>query len=139
MFKFKKIINKQGKVFMRRLSFYLKNGSTIKLHIITEDDSDEPHDHPWDFESFLIIPYIERIFFSKNKGGQEFSFISPKKHLPFTTIKRGMDMRHKTELYRFLGFKIPAITIGFYGPKKKLCSLCTELGYCKESKKLKHV
>jgi hypothetical protein len=42
---------------------------------------------------------------------------------------------HSVELKRLFGIKIPAITIGRYSEKKQLCSLCKDLGYCKQSKK----
>jgi len=127
IFKYKEIINTKGKVFLRRLSFYLKEGS-IKIHFITDDDTDEPHTHPWNYKSLLIIPYREKLFMRTG--------VFVKNHKPFKTVKRKMKMKHRVELYRILGIKIPALTIGVYSEKKQLCSLCEEAGYCKQKAKL---
>lgn len=119
--------------FIRRVSFYLKKGS-IKIHFITSDDNDEPHTHPWDFKSLLIIPYKEKTYIKKFEWGKDVfdtSIIS--KYKPFTLVIRKADEYHKTTLYRIFGIKIPALTIGYYGEKKQLCSFCQELGYCKEN------
>src|SRR5688572_20554125 len=53
-FKYKSIISNQGNIFLRRLSLYLPKGS-LKLHLITGDDSDVYHTHPWDFTSFILF------------------------------------------------------------------------------------
>lgn len=113
--------------FIRRISFYLKKGS-IKIHFITSDDNDEPHTHPWDFKSFLIIPYKETLHLHTT-GKKMIEF----RHKVFTMIERDAMDNHKTSLYRIFGIKIPALTIGYYGEKKQLCSFCQALGYCKEN------
>ena len=87
------------------------------------DDKSEPHTHPWDFKSFLILPYRE------NLDGVNYN------HFPFTLLNRSMNQKHRITLYRIFGFKIPALTIGFYGKKKQLCSFCQSLGYCKSEGK----
>lgn len=120
-----KTINTQGKIpFLRRLSVYLKSGKSIKLHLIIHDDLDEPHDHPWDFKSLLLIPYKEILYKKDTQYPQFF------KHFPFTIVKRNMSDKHITYLYRIFGMKIPAVTIGLYSKKKQLCSFCREKGYC---------
>lgn len=43
-----------GRVFLRRISFYLKKGS-VKIHWIQNDDMDEHHSHPWDFKSLILF------------------------------------------------------------------------------------
>lgn len=125
LFKTKKIIS-GGKVFLRRLSIYLKKGS-LKIHIIQNDDMDEHHSHPWDFESFILFGgYVEETIDDfGNKRTEDFRIgdINKKKHYE----------KHKTKLHRFLGIKIPAVTIGYYSDKLELCSFCKSLGYCKLS------
>lgn len=111
-----KTIRTLGKLpFLRRLSIYLNNGNSIKIHLITEDDLDEPHDHPWDFSSFIVF------------GG----------YWEGTTLYRTGDVnvkfhhqKHKIKLRRLLGYKVPTLTIGIYSEKKQLCSFCREAGYC---------
>lgn len=113
--------------FLRRLSIYFKNGS-IKIHLITRSDKDEPHTHPWDFKSLLIIPYKEQVFLGKDsKLHLNFN------HKSFKVVKREANDRHRTKLYKMFGIEIPALTIGWYGHKKQLCSFCSTLGYCKEN------
>ena len=116
-FKFKKIMS-DGLPFLRRLSVYHKKGS-IKFHLMTNDDKCQPHTHPWDYVSFLILPYREWL-----DGIQLY-------HSPFSLLRRQTNQRHRITLYRFMGIKIPAFTIGNYGNKKQLCSFCQALGYCK--------
>lgn len=117
--KYKQIIQGNGKLFLRRISFYLKEGS-IKLHIITGDDCDEPHSHPWDFKSFILFG-----------GYKEDCEGIVKEYRTFSVNKKIHHQKHKTTLFRLFGFKIPAITVGIYSKKLKLCSFCEELGYCK--------
>ena len=115
-----KTIRSQGKAFIRRLSFYKKDGTTIKAHLITDDDNDkEEHSHPWDFKSTLLIPYKEIV------NGEEV------RHYMLETVERKHFETHKVKLYRVFGIRIPAITIGVYGKKKVLCNFCKSLGYCR--------
>src|ERR1700722_2050732 len=51
--KFKTIV-KRGRVFLHRLSIPFRRGS-IKLHLILNDDYGDPHIHPWEFWSFLLL------------------------------------------------------------------------------------
>lgn len=113
-----KTIKDMGLPFLNRISLYTKDGS-IKIHLMVGDDKSEPHTHPWDFKSFLILPYKENI------DGIEYH------HRPFTLLNRTMNQKHRITLYRFMGIKIPALTIGSYKKKKQLCSFCQSLGYCK--------
>lgn len=119
MLKFKTIHSK-GKAFIKRLSFYRKDGSSIKLHLILNDDLDEPHDHPWDFSSLILFGgyYEDDILFKTGNINMKYHF-----------------QKHKTRLRRFLGIKIPTLTIGIYSEKKQLCSFCKDVGYCLSSKK----
>ncbi len=128
-----KLIRAKGKPFLLRISFYRKNGSSIKIHVMLGDDIDPvPHSHPWDFTSFLLIPYKEDIYMEKMG---KFTKVKTYFHSMFTKVVRDRFLLHQTSLYSMFGIKIPAITIGKYSEKKQLCSLCTELGYCKSSKK----
>ena len=115
--KFKQIKD-MGLPFLSRVSLYTQNGS-VKIHFMVNDDKSEPHTHPWDFKSFLIIPYMENLDGEKHR------------HRPFKLLNRKMNQRHRITLYRFMGIKIPALTVGFYSKKKQLCSFCKDLGYCK--------
>lgn len=132
MIKFKIIKNHLGEWFLIRLSFNLKKGS-IKLHFILRDDIDKPHSHPWDFKSFLLIPYKE-VLYTEWVGRKEYFRYDLKKHKMFKLVERKSNTLHKTLLYTIFGINIPAITIGRYYEKKQLCSFCKELGYCKENK-----
>lgn len=49
----------------------------------------------------------------------------------FTLNRKRAEERHEIRLRRFMGLKVPTLTIGWYGDKKQLCSLCQELGYCR--------
>jgi hypothetical protein len=113
--KCKTIRNRNGNLFISRLSFYRKDGSSYKLHLILGDDEDEPHDHPWDFSSLILFGgyYEEDVLF-------KFGNINIKKH----------DTKHKTKLRRIFGIKIPTLTFGIYSEKKQLCSFCREVGHC---------
>ena len=112
-----------GKTFLRRTSFKFKDGSSLKVHLIVNDDLDkDEHTHPWDFKSFLLIPYKEII------NGKVV------KRRAFQVIEKLHTETHKVVLYRILGIKIPAITFGKYSEKLQLCSFCKDLGYCKQQK-----
>lgn len=119
--KFKKIVQ-DGIPFLRRLSIYTKTGS-IKFHLMTRDDTCRPHTHPWNYVSFLILPYKEWL------DGVQLC------HHPFSLLSRTMNQRHRITLYNLWGVRIPAFTIGNYGQKKQLCSLCQSLGYCRTTGK----
>ncbi len=117
--KYKEIIQGNGRLFIKRLSFYLKKGS-LKIHLIVNDDCDEAHSHPWDFKSFILFG-----------GYKEECEGSINKYRIFSVNRKLHHQKHKTSLFRFFGFKVPAVTIGFYSKKLQLCSFCQELGYCK--------
>jgi len=119
----RKTIFSQGKPFIKRLSVYLQDKSSFKLHLILNDDLDEPHTHPWDFTSLILFGgYTEESNGQKKKYG----FLRKNVKLHHAS--------HKITLFRVLGFKIPTITIGKYSKKLQLCSFCQQLGYCKMQK-----
>jgi hypothetical protein len=140
--KYKVIKTLNNIVFLKRISIYLKNGSSIKLHLILHDDLDEPHTHPWDFKSLLIIPYKEDLYNNKLVGAFDPAFdinnvnifsihqLIKYNHKPFTIVNRYHKDSHRTTLYTIFGIKIPALTIGIYSKKLQLCSFCQEAGYC---------
>lgn len=147
-----KIIKQDNKILLIRLSFKLKVGS-IKIHLILRDYREELHNHPWDFKSLLILPYKETASI-KNSEDSEYDMnkilklfsmgsditidyetqgiiIATIDHKPLALITRDKDILHRTKLYKILGIKIPALTIGKYSEKKQLCSFCKDLGYCR--------
>ncbi|MAD90338.1 MAG: hypothetical protein CMK64_11585 [Pseudoalteromonas sp.] len=122
-----KVIRESGGIFLIRLSFSFRDGS-IKLHLILDDDLGPDHKHPWDFKSFLLFGSYKELLEGKLLC-----------HKPFTFVSRKAQQRHKVILYRFLGVKLPCLTIGKYSKKytrwcerKKLCDGCCKLGYCKD-------
>lgn len=135
--KYKTIKPNGNSSFIKRLTFYLKNGS-IKIHLILSDDEDAPHTHPWNFTSFLIIPYKERIY-EKFDGIEKRMAVRLNLYYPLSINKKECNIYHKTQLYRIFGIKIPALTIGWYSNKIQLCSFCQDLGYCKEQKKVENL
>lgn len=118
-----KEIGDQGLPFLKRLSIYFPKGS-IKFHLMLNDDRSEPHTHPWDFYSFHLLGS-----YKENLDGTMLH------HHMFSLIKRTMNQKHRISLYRIFGFKIPCLTVGFYTPKKQLCSFCQSLGYCKSERR----
>lgn len=144
----KLIKHPNGDTFLIRFTKKLKKGS-IKLHIIWNDDIGS-HTHPWDFKSLIIFGgYIERTWkfygvnpFKIEENEVDIAEVMTSKTYGFLSVnKKQMNQKHQVILRRFLSVRIPAITIGFYGEKKQLCSLCKELGYCKteREKQLKNV
>ena len=139
--KFKKIYSNK-KLFLLRLTMYLRKGS-FKIHLMLNDDTEFPHNHPWDFKTLLIIPYKEDIY-EKNEDAlipyydYEVLANSTNKqsfnHKPLTYLKRTKDHIHLTTLYKISKYKIPALSIGYYSDKKQLCNICQSLGYCKQTK-----
>lgn len=130
---FKKITS-GGNSFIYRWSIALKEGS-IKVHLILNDDKDEPHTHPWDFTSLMILPYKEIVMPPDGSFGMSYDDAREERHYMFETVKRTHDQRHAVQLYRFMGMRIPALTIGRYSKKNTLCSFCKDLGYCKQTGK----
>jgi hypothetical protein len=122
--KFKTIV-KRGKVFLHRLSLPFRDGS-IKVHLILNDDVGDPHIHPWEFTSFLLLgAYREEV------GNQTTN------HWPLSVVRTPRNKRHRVILYRLFGFKVPCLTIGRYGPKiqewceqAELCDFCKPHGKC---------
>lgn len=125
-----KNIKNNGKTFLFRVSCKLKKGS-VKLHLIVDDDV-KTHTHPWDFKSLVLFGgYNETAYYDPS---DEWCFV--KKTYGFLSVnKKEMNIEHIVKLRRLFGVKIPALTIGIYGEKKQLCSLCKELGYCKSKNK----
>lgn len=128
--RFKNIKN-NGITFLYRLSCNLKKGS-IKIHLIVDDDVSY-HSHPWDFNSIILFGgYREMSYTSVN-----YMDLENKEYGWLSINKKQMNAYHKITLRRLFGKKIPALTVGIYGEKKQLCSLCQELGYCKSQKQKK--
>jgi len=143
--KFKQIKNTLGKVFLNRLTIYLPKGS-LKLHIITGDDSPEYHNHPWDFTSFVLFGgYKEYIYIPNRELSVDlikWHYLHTRNNMITLLYKRRMfsinkkhhNQQHRVELFKLFGFKIPAITIGYYSDKLQLCSFCKEAGRCLQNK-----
>lgn len=132
-----KAIRQLKKLFLIRISFYLKNGGSIKIHIIVKDDTGEPHTHPCDFKSFILFGgYYESIYknFSRDKGDVKLIKWEEKEYRLFDINIKQMDVYHRISLKRLFGIPIPCITIGFYSEKKQLCSLCKPYGRCLQQK-----
>ncbi len=136
-----KLTRQNAEPFLFRASWKWKAGS-IKLHIILKDDTGELHTHPWDFTSLILFGgYVETTFEER----QEIIDLQKEFYLGFDpyyndktygwlSINRKIANKyHRVSLRRLWGIKIPAITIGIYGEKKQLCSLCKDLGYCKSN------
>lgn len=144
--KFKIIKNNCNKSFLYRISLYLKKGS-IKLHIITGDDSKVFHTHPWNFTSFILfggykeqtkplyLCHFDTYGYIQSSIIELYSY-ETKKYRIFSINRKKYNEEHRVELFRLFGIKIPCITIGFYSNKIELCSFCKELGYCKSNKPL---
>lgn len=126
-YKFKTIKNNQGKIFLRRLSVYFKRGS-LKIHLITGDDSDVYHTHPWNFVSFILFGGYRE--FSKGINDDGIHWTSIMEYRAPSINKKFYFQQHRTELFKLFGYKIPTLTIGWYSEKKELCSFCKEEGYC---------
>ncbi|WP_157073593.1 hypothetical protein [Sphingomonas soli] len=120
-----KIITKQGKVFLYRLSIPLWRGS-LKIHLIVNDDVGDPHIHPWEFSTFLLLGAYK-----------EWVDSAIVRHWPFALVRYGRAKRHKVILYRLFGVKLPCLTVGRYSEKvqpwcqqTQLCDLCAPHGEC---------
>lgn len=108
-----KRITREGRGFLYRINFYLKSGSSIKIHFFNMDDiGTHPHNHPWNFDSLLIIPYKEEMYI----GDGVYTFT--KRHSILTLVSKSYKDFHKVKLYRVVGVKIPALTIGIYSSKR---------------------
>jgi hypothetical protein len=137
-----KTICNNDKPFLRRLSIYFGKKS-LKFHWITDDDV-KPHTHPWDFTSIIIFGgYNERTLIGVRPPPQDYmkELVYPFSVYFRTTVygwlsknKKEANQEHLVELRRLFGIKIPALTVGWYGEKKQLCSLCQEAGYCLQYK-----
>lgn len=124
IFKTKKICN-NDKPFLRRLSIYFGKKS-LKFHWITDDDV-KAHTHPWDFTSLILFGGYKEFNTTVIPLYKEFGWLD--------LNEKKADEYHRVELRRFFGIKVPTLTVGWYGEKKQLCSLCKEAGYCLSNKK----
>ena len=123
-----KFIREKGKLFLIRLSRRCKDGGSWKMHLIWNDDKGAPHTHPWAFKSMILFGGYKELSFSPDHG--EFEGV----HHTYGWLSvntKEEKTSHLLTLRRFLGIRIPALTIGRYGARTQLCSLCTELGYCR--------
>jgi hypothetical protein len=133
--KFKRIRSNQGNVFINRLTFYLKKGS-IKLHLITGDDSEVYHTHPWDFTSFILFggykEYYRGVESERFRGRATVNgkWNQLRIFRTFSINKKLHHQQHRVELFKLFGITIPALTIGIYSEKLQLCSFCKEAGRC---------
>ena len=130
--KFKNIKRPDKTTFLIRWSKKCKSGGSWKLHLILNDDVTS-HTHPWDFTSFILFGgYVERSLniYESNSDWIQCDGYSYKEYGWLSINRKKMNVEHQITLRRLFGFKIPAVTIGYYGPKKQLCSLCKEQGYC---------
>lgn len=150
-----KTISQNGRPYLVRLTLFKSPKFSVKVHLFLQDDTEDFHDHPRDFKSFLIIPYREQMPATFGNMFDCLPDVAKKANMvlaeviefpvvrlsiyykPFQVVKRKMTERHRVKLYRFFGIPIPALTIGVYGPKKRLCSFCQHLGYCKTERGLK--
>ncbi len=110
-----KTIKSKGEDFLKRLSFYFKDGSSLKVHLILKDDEDEPHTHPWDFKSLIL-------FGGYYEGEKLYGF--------FSVNRKHHAEKHQLRLRRIFNYPIPTLTIGLYSKKLQLCSFCESHGYC---------
>jgi len=118
----RKKILKTDRLFLHRLSFKLADGSSIKFHLIVNDDLDGSHVHPWDFTSFMLIGSYKEVL---TDG-------SVRKNRPLTLVRHRAEERHEVLLYRLFGRRIPCLTVGRYGVKRQrwceregtLCDFC---------------
>ena len=120
-----KIITRGGRIFLIRISIPTTRGS-IKVHLILSDDKENPHMHPWNYVSFLLLGAYKEIVDGKLK-----------KHLPFTVVRRRANERHQVILYRLFGVGLPCLSIGVYSRKlqrwcerETLCDHCQGVGRC---------
>lgn len=127
--KFKRITQDED-VFLYRVSLKFRQGTSWKLHIIVGDDKGEPHQHPWNFTSFLLLGAYKELVEEKMI-----------RRWPFQIVKNECTEKHKVLLYRLLGYKIPCVTVGKYSEKiqpwcerSKLCDMCKSFGYCLDKK-----
>jgi uncharacterized protein len=124
-----KVIRKQGRVFLYRLSWRTRDGGSVKIHLIVNDDLEAAHKHPWNFTSFPVLgAYKEEV------DGVTVA------HRPLTAIRRQVNERHRVILYRVFGRPLPCLTVGRYSPKlqpwcehQNLCDFCTPLGECADT------
>lgn len=120
----KVIRNSYGAIFLIRFSFRLKSGGSIKIHLFLNDDNGA-HSHPWNFVSLVLFGGYKEL------SGDDKLLNTEKVYGWLSVNRKEADVYHFVQLRRFLGVRIPTLTIGKYEKKKQLCSLCKDLGYCK--------
>ena len=125
--KFKKI-HEQGELFLCRLSIQF-NQRSLKFHLILNDDS-RFHSHPWDFKSLILFGGYQELIEDVEDEAYHWEYYN------FLDVnKKAAEVRHLIRLNRLWGFKVPTLTVGLYGEKKRLCSLYEALGYCQTNAK----
>ena len=101
--KSKTIKSNEGNIFLRRLSFYLKKGS-LKLHVITGDDSAVYHTHPWDFKSFILFGgYREHVETREQRCQVAYDVHRCRDYRMFSVNTKKHNERHRVELYKLFG------------------------------------
>jgi hypothetical protein len=124
-----KIIRRDNKIFIIRITLYIISGS-LKCHIILRDDPEKPHSHPWNFTSWLFLGAYREILYTPMgqftgrfqgifTGLDDKHVIEYIDHHPFKVIKRTCTELHKIELYRVFGRCIQCNTLGYYTDKKQ--------------------
>ena len=104
----KTIVAKNGEEHFKRWAIIETRYGSLYIHKISKSDEDkDPHDHPWNFWSFVISGgYIEAL----NNDGLTFQGVFPR----FSLIKRSSKDFHKIKL---LDIDNPTWTIVWVGKK----------------------
>jgi hypothetical protein len=115
-------IEKDGSVFMLRFFLYrrTRDNRAIYLHIIYRPDADkDPHDHPWDFRSFILWGSYKEVFWTKQFHG--FSPYSPfyvpdtRSHSWLSTYRVPAEHIHRI----FTVSRSPIVTLVFCGAVRR--------------------
>lgn len=122
--------NDPTKTYLRRLRIVQTPWFALYLHFIfLPDDDRDPHDHPWNFGSFVIRGgYSERLY---DLGG-EFGgvrLLGEKRHGRLSVHRMKMDKAH-----RITNIEPGLATLVFIGPRKRDWGFWTEDGFVRWQK-----
>lgn len=103
---------------------YLTRGwvGRLRLHIFHRGDNDpDPHDHPWNFWTFPLTPYVEEIVKPITKGVAplELLLLPPEKHAISHRVVRAFRLHYRpaTHTHRVLGRYVKDHSEAIYGFK----------------------
>lgn len=114
------------KPYLTRYTIFEFKNWQMCLHIFHRSDSDEHHDHPWNFTSIILWRgYYEETPELRGNNDYSISRVIIKRVYPFNILRRKAEHRHRVVLVN----EKPAVSLVFMGKYKRMWGFFTSEGW----------